>query len=78
MTPQQFEALKDWIEAVVYSATSDPHGNSNGKLYRVQEDRARELFTGAEADDVVQYVRGDIRLACVRVEITAIEGQYDD
>lgn len=46
MTSEQFDALKDWIEAVVYSATSDPHGNSNGSLYRVQEQIARELFTG--------------------------------
>lgn len=45
MTEEQFETLKHWIEAVVYSAISDPDGNSNGKLYRVQEDRARELLT---------------------------------
>lgn len=47
MTEEQFETLKHWIEAVVYSAISDPDGNSNGKLYRVQEDRARELLTEA-------------------------------
>ena len=46
MTPEQFDALKDWIEAAIRSAVSDPDGQHNGNLHRAHEDRARELLTG--------------------------------